>query len=440
VIEQILHVLLQQTLTLALAACAVRLLQAGVVRRLGAAAAYLCWLLVPVAMLAVALPRAAIAPMTIHVDVAAMTPGWIASSPVVRTQLGLSSAIAMAAWAAGAIGFAALLVQRQRRFESFVMSRPADTTRVLPAGSGPAVLGLWRRRIVLPQDFDIAFDAEERRLMLLHEGVHLRRADNVWNLLAAALLVLHWFNPLAWWAWRRLRADQELSCDAAVLRHEAPGALAVYAGALLKAQGVALTPPLATSWQSSHPLVERVRMLQLHRISSARHRAGLRVAALSILLAGSGGYALQAGASAADAATGASVMTAIEIRIDAGSTHAFRLLTRSGEQAVLRYDTDGVDKGRPLPFELDYTVTRLSGDRLQIDATLRQGAPLATLASPRLITHEGEAARVEARTADGSRDVAVSFVPTLLGAQSTVPTGAADATKTIARETPRRAL
>src|ERR1019366_6146319 len=103
-------------------------------------------------------------------------------------------------------------------------------------------------RIVLPRDFDSAFDAEERRLMLLHEGVHLRRADNAWNLLATALLVLHWFNPVAWWAWRCLRADQETSCDAAVLRAEAPGALSVYAGALLKVQGVALAPPLATSW------------------------------------------------------------------------------------------------------------------------------------------------------------------------------------------------
>ena len=71
--------LLLQTLTLSLAVVAVRLLQATLLRRLGAAAAYLCWLLVPVAMLAVVLPHPAVDALVVRVDVSAVTPAWVAA-------------------------------------------------------------------------------------------------------------------------------------------------------------------------------------------------------------------------------------------------------------------------------------------------------------------------------------------------------------------------
>ena len=412
-IDAWLHGLLVQTLTLSLATVAVRVLQATILRRFGAAAGYLCWLLVPVAMLAVALPHPAIDSFAMHVDVSALAPAWIATAQVAEaTSRGIAGPAVVAAWLGGALLLAAMLVQRQRRFEALVDVPANDGAPRLPAGAGPAVLGIWRRRIVLPQDFDSAFDAEERRLMLLHEGVHLRRADNVWNLLATALVVLHWFNPVAWWAWRRVRADQETSCDAAVLRHESSGALATYAAALLKVQGVALTPPLATSWRSLHPLVERVHMLPAHRISSARHRAGLRVAALAVVLAGFGGYALQAGASAPGAASDDAVMTAVDVRVDSGASLSTRLLTHAGQTATLRLDPDAAHPLAP-PVELAYTVTRLEGDRLQLDTALRSGAPLSAMGSPRLVTHDGQAASVNVRTADGAHEVAVSFVPKL---------------------------
>ncbi len=292
------------------------------------------------------------------------------------------------------------------------------------------MLGVWRRRIVLPRDFDSAFDAEERRLMLLHEGVHLRRADNAWNLLATALLVLHWFNPVAWWAWRGLRADQETSCDAAVLRQESPAALAIYAAALLKVQGVALAPPLATSWQSTHPLVERVRMLQLHRLSSARHRAGLRVAALSIVVAGVGGYALRAGASTAPEARASdktSVLTSVSVEIDRKSVTRTPSMTlmRGGEKATFRLDGDPV--GNVQAAEITYTATRLSGDRVEFDAELHLGGAL--VGSPRVITHDGEPARLEIQSADGAHVFGVTLLPRLVTPHAATPDGATGAGK-----------
>ena len=416
-IEQGLHLLAMQSLTLAVASCTVRALQATLARPYGAGARYVAWLLVPVAMLAVALPHPAVDALAIHVDVARVAPAWIGAAVPAQPQAPSSwPVVVVAAWAAGVLLLAAVLLRRQRGFEALVKPALAGGAPCLPAGAGPAVLGVWRRRVVLPQDFDFAFDPEERRLMLRHEGVHLRRADNAWNLLASVLLAIHWFNPIAWWAWRCLRADQETSCDAAVLREESADALAVYAGALLKVQGVVLTPPLATSWRPAHPLVERVRMLQLHRITPARHRAGLRLAVLSILLAGFGGYALQAGASAPGSLDGSPVRTEIDVRVDAGAPIHVLLMTRTGETATLREDPDARN-ALAAPLELAYTVTRLKGDRLQLDATVRQGAPLATLGSPRVLTRDGQAANVQVKSSDGAHEIALSFLPRLVSAE-----------------------
>jgi len=411
VIEHALRFLALQTFTLAFATCTVRLLQSTLARPFGAAARYLAWLLVPVAMLAVTLPHPAIDALAIHVDVGRVAPAWVAAATPQEAPAAAGWPVAVAAaWAAGVVLLAFALLRSQRGFEALVKPAVAGGVPCLPAGSGPAVLGVWRRRVVLPLDFDSAFDAEERRLMLRHEGVHLRRADNAWNLLASVLLALHWFNPIAWWAWRCLRVDQETSCDAAVLREESSDALAVYAGALLKVQGVVLTPPLATSWRPSHPLVERVRMLELHRISPARHRAGLRLATLSILLAGIGGYALQAGASAPPPAGGLPIRTAVDVRVDAGAPIHVLLTTRAGETATLRAEPDAKN-ALAAPLEIVYTATRLQGDRLQLDTTVRQGAPLAIIGSPRVVTRDGEAASVQIRSSDGAHEVALSFLP-----------------------------
>ena len=422
-VESWLHGLLAQTLALAFAAFVVRAMQWLVVRRLGAAAGYLCWLLVPVAMATVALPHPATGVLVIHVDLGAVTPTWAVARPYAGADwASMLPKLVLSVWAAGAIVLAAVLTLRQRRFAALVDS-PTDGW--LPAGSGPAVVGLRTRRIVLPRDFETVFDADERRLVLLHEGVHLRRGDNLWNLLAAVLLVLHWFNPIAWWAWHRLRVDQETSCDAAVLRDESPDEWPVYAGALLKVQGVALAPPLATAWQSSHPLVERVRMLQAHRISSTRHRAGLRVAALFIVVSGIGGYAVQAGAGALPATApgnGLSVMTAIDVtqtdtRTTAPNvsskteiTSQVQVLTRAGEEAILRIGGEGSGAA---PFEIGLTVTRLDGGLLDIQTHVRGGTPLAALGSPRLVVHDGEkgSVSVNAKNGSGKLEFAISLTP-----------------------------
>jgi beta-lactamase regulating signal transducer with metallopeptidase domain len=59
-----------------------------------------------------------------------------------------------------------------------------------------------------------SFSTEELRFVFLHELAHVRRRDILMSWLMALLQVVHWFNPLVWFAFSRWRADRELACDA----------------------------------------------------------------------------------------------------------------------------------------------------------------------------------------------------------------------------------
>jgi WD40 repeat protein len=82
--------------------------------------------------------------------------------------------------------------------------------------TGPALF--WSRagyRLVVPQSLWAGLSTSERSAILRHELEHYRRGDLWTALLARGLAVLHWFNPLAWWAVARFEAQSEFICDRA---------------------------------------------------------------------------------------------------------------------------------------------------------------------------------------------------------------------------------
>ena len=77
----------------------------------------------------------------------------------------------------------------------------------------PFVAGFFNANIYLPKNFD-----NTQEYIILHEQTHIRRHDNILKILAYAVLILHWFNPLVWIAFRLFVADMEMSCDESVIR------------------------------------------------------------------------------------------------------------------------------------------------------------------------------------------------------------------------------
>ena len=80
--------------------------------------------------------------------------------------------------------------------------------------AAPFTLGLLRPRIYLP---DSLRDAA-RQAVLLHEQTHIRRGDPLTKPLFYAAVCLHWFNPLAWLAFRGFERDMEAACDEAAVQ------------------------------------------------------------------------------------------------------------------------------------------------------------------------------------------------------------------------------
>lgn len=79
--------------------------------------------------------------------------------------------------------------------------------------NSPFVFGILRTRIYLP------FQTDEKDLpyIIAHEQAHIQRKDHLWKALGFLLLIIYWFHPLMWLAYRMMCRDIELACDQKVI-------------------------------------------------------------------------------------------------------------------------------------------------------------------------------------------------------------------------------
>lgn len=197
-------------------------------------------------------------------------------------------------WAVGALAFLAYHMIAHGRFCARLLRR-AKIERTVAEGrvhvietdaaTGPLAFGIWRKYVAFPRDFSERYDPLERNLALAHELGHHLRGDLIANWVALVVLALHWFNPVAWRAFRAFRADQELACDALVLSGRAPALRHAYGRAIVKsAHGGAVSA--ACHLHTINELKGRLRMLSKHdRKSRTRITAGVTGAA-ALTLAG----------------------------------------------------------------------------------------------------------------------------------------------------------
>ena len=135
----------------------------------------------------------------------------------------VSDRVLRSAWLAASAVFALSLVATQlrlrRRLRAY-QSRVVAGERVLVASDfGPAVVGVVRPQIVVP-DWALAMRESDRRIIVAHETEHRQAHDPL--LAAVALIVVAAFpwNAALWWQLRRLRLAIEIDCDRRVVsRH-----------------------------------------------------------------------------------------------------------------------------------------------------------------------------------------------------------------------------
>ncbi|NMA94678.1 MAG: DUF4825 domain-containing protein, partial [Clostridiales bacterium] len=81
-------------------------------------------------------------------------------------------------------------------------------------GSTPILKGILRPQIILPREYS----HEDLRAIFLHELMHYRHKDPLWNVLGTSILCLYWYNPLIWFSFAKFREDVEILCDYRVLK------------------------------------------------------------------------------------------------------------------------------------------------------------------------------------------------------------------------------
>lgn len=289
----------------------------------GPGLAYFLWLLVPTSLLVLLLPAPSTglkAVLGVPLSMPSLT------SHVVEVSIASGADWEMwllCTWGIGALLFCWRLTREQRRFIAslgVMIGGDGGVFRAADLTGGPVVVGILRPKIVVPSDFDTRYALQEQALILAHERMHVLRGDLVINATYALARCIFWFNPLIHVAGRLVRFDQELACDAAVMR-KYPHSRKPYASAMLRTQLADGALPLGCYWPSTHPLKERIMVLQQPPARGLRRVIGQALIGISIVLVGYGSWAAQSDAGPTGAAARVTYADS-EIRISSDSVQA----------------------------------------------------------------------------------------------------------------------
>lgn len=204
-----------------------------VLRRAHAPSRLLCWLWLAVGVrfvlpwgIPLRLPRPQSAPLAAAAD----TVQELGALPLPDLAPAAPAAVAALPWYArltpwhvlAAVWLAGMLVLALRGIAGYWrLRRSVALACKAPDGcyggacvAAPFTLGILRPRIYLPDSLQGA----ARQAVLLHEQTHIRRGDPLTKPLFYAAVCLHWFNPLAWLAFRGFEHDMEAACDEAAVQ------------------------------------------------------------------------------------------------------------------------------------------------------------------------------------------------------------------------------
>lgn len=129
----------------------------------------------------------------------------------------------------------------------------------------PALCGVFRPTLLLPPGLTRDFSLRELRYIFLHELAHVKRRDVALNWLLTALQIMHWFNPVVWFGFARLRADREQACDALAIASASEEEAKDYGKTVIKLLETlsrpSALPGLVGIMEDRHQMERRIRMI-----------------------------------------------------------------------------------------------------------------------------------------------------------------------------------
>jgi len=182
-------------------------------------------------------------------------------------------------WLCGFLVFTSLLwigqVRFSKRLGDMIPLRVIQDIEVVSSATvdSPVAIGIFAKRIVLPDGFERLFTPLQQTQILEHELTHHARRDLLANLVAQMVRCVFWFHPLVHIACHYFRIDQELAADDCVLRDGGAAERDAYGSALVYAASA--ESPFGTGWASTRRvLAQRIRNLGTKTTSRARLLCG----------------------------------------------------------------------------------------------------------------------------------------------------------------------
>ncbi|WP_156778868.1 extracellular solute-binding protein [Clostridium formicaceticum] len=98
----------------------------------------------------------------------------------------------------------------------------------------PSLIGILHPKILLSPEHTQLLTKEELQFVFMHELAHYKRKDLVVRWILIFLQILHWFNPVIWFTFNKIRQDSEKACDEQVLSYIQPNEYKKYGNTMLK--------------------------------------------------------------------------------------------------------------------------------------------------------------------------------------------------------------
>lgn len=140
----------------------------------------------------------------------------------------------------------------------------------------PVLIGILKPLILLPITAETGWTPAQLEIVLLHELAHVRRWDNLVNLIQRLAEGILFFQPAVWIISRWLTLEREHCCDELVVR--VTGRAQDYATALAELALAEHLPPGVVSSMARHPLLGRIRRILGHEQPLQVSRATLTFA------------------------------------------------------------------------------------------------------------------------------------------------------------------
>ncbi len=245
--------------------------------------------------------------------------------------------------------------------------------------STPAVFGLLRPRILLPPSI-LNLSGKEISYILLHELAHYKRKDLLANCLLLVLQAIHWFNPVIWYCFKKIRQDMEVAADERALALLEENEQKEYGKALLAVlegfNSSKLAPRLLGMADDRKNIERRIRMIKMTQFFKSKRRMAIMIGSLCV--AALSGILLTSGLTRSNvvpesAAYNAEVLLKYKTPYVGDNSKVVTLIDNL-KYAGFRGSVSLQTRNTPYGITVDYDLSNADTDKEQVETAFRNNA------------------------------------------------------------------